>query len=174
MSACGWGCRSEIVIESTEIEIVVNSIDFEIHRAGNRSQSTSKTMKAKPTSKTQNGLNNENIENENENENNIGNEKIKQKSKNENDGTAERGNRNRAREPRSAGTGTARGNRGAREPEPCAGTTGRGNRIRQNRSLGTSRFHLCMHLAALPLSVLFTPFSPQEPSSLSLLRKMKT
>ena len=72
MSACGWGCRSEIIIESIEfeivinsiefviesiefeivvnsieVEIVVNSIDFEIDRAGNRSQATSKTIKAK-------------------------------------------------------------------------------------------------------------------------------
>ncbi len=59
LSACGWGCRSEIVIESIELEIVVNSIefeivvivvnamDFEIDRVGNRSQSTSKRLKRK-------------------------------------------------------------------------------------------------------------------------------
>ena len=59
LSACGWSCRTEIVIKSIELEIVVNSIefeivvivvnamDFEIDRVGNRSQSTSKTIKAK-------------------------------------------------------------------------------------------------------------------------------
>ena len=69
LSACGWGCRREIVIESIEIEILVNSIDFEIereidrnrhrkrlkrtrfrNRKGNRSQPTSKTIKAKTIS----------------------------------------------------------------------------------------------------------------------------
>ncbi len=47
LSACCGGCRCEIVIESIEVEIVLNSIDFEIDRAGSRSQSISNTIKTK-------------------------------------------------------------------------------------------------------------------------------